>query len=484
MIRRLTTLFIAAACATTLSAAEPAYQVDTIEGPEGTSMEVGGITMMPSGKVAMCLHNGDVWFYDPAAKQWTQFAAGLHDPLGLVAISESELVVMQLPELTRLRDMDGDNVADEYNTITDGWGMSGNYHEFTYGPAVDADGNFMVSLNCASSGAGVRHEVRGEFREKAHHGRMYACVPWRGWVLKVSPTGQITPWAYGFRSPNGIGYDAHGRLLVTDNQGDWLGTSKLFHVERDKFYGHPAALTWTEGFEGRPLDIPAEKLNAMRQTAAVLFPHGFMANSPTQPIAIPEGFGPFAGQTVIGEMNSPRLVRVMLEEVDGKTQGACVALLEKHGLNKGNHRMVFSEAGELWIGQTSRGYWVGDNAVQRVKFTGTTPMDVQRMSLTRDGFELTFTRPVDPKTVKSERFKFERYRYAYHSKYGSPQMDQQAVKVESVKLSDDKKTVTVELEKLVPGFVYQLKVDGVKSADGRAVDNPLICYTLNRLRKG
>ena len=68
---------------------------------------------------------------------------------------------------------------------------------------------------------------------------MYSATPFRGWILKIAPDGKTTPFAPGFRSPNGVNFDSAGRLWVTDNQGDWLGTSKLFHVKEGNFYGHP-----------------------------------------------------------------------------------------------------------------------------------------------------------------------------------------------------------------------------------------------------
>ena len=74
---------------------------------------------------------------------------------------------------------------------------------------------------------------------KKNAGRMYSRVPYRGWILKISPDGTTTPFACGFRSPDGIGFDSEGNLLVTDNQGDWRGTSPLYTVKKDHFYGTP-----------------------------------------------------------------------------------------------------------------------------------------------------------------------------------------------------------------------------------------------------
>ena len=42
-----------------------------------------------------------------------------------------------------------------------------------------------------------------------------------------------------------------------------------------------------------------------------------------------------------------------------------------------------------------------------------------------DGFELTFTEPVDPKTAGDpESYTMQTYTYIYQSTYGSPEVDQ------------------------------------------------------------
>ena len=47
-----------------------------------------------------------------------------------------------------------------------------------------------------------------------------------------------------------------------------------------------------------------------------------MANSPTQPLvdSTQGKFGPFAGQMLIGEMNKPRIIRIITERIGGKIQ--------------------------------------------------------------------------------------------------------------------------------------------------------------------
>jgi glucose/arabinose dehydrogenase len=462
------------------------YTIETIPTPPGLSAEVGGVAFMPDGRVAACFHRGEIYLYKPAEKTWTLFADGLHDPLGLVAVSDTELVVMQRPELTRVRDTDGDGVADDFQTITDGFGLTGNYHEFAFGPLLDRDGNFLIALNTASNGAGMRHEMRGTFDPRSSYSpkdRMYSAVPWRGWVLKVTPDGKVTPFASGFRSPNGLGLDAEGNLFVPDNQGDWIGTSPLYHVEAGKFYGHPASLAWKQGERRKPLEIPLEELAAMRARPAILFPHNLLANSPTQPLLDTTGgkFGPFAGQMLIGEMNRPRIIRVIFDKVDGQIQGAAIPFLDDQGLRAGNNRLAFAPDGSLWVGQNDHG-WAGDKGLQRIAWTGETPFDVQGMKLTRNGFEITFTRPVDAAIASQPtNWRVKRYSYDYHAAYGSKQHDLEEAEVLTVHLSPDRLRVSLGFGDLIAWRIYEMRLDALKAEDGTAIANPLVCYTLNRL---
>lgn len=229
----------------------PAYTVEDIPLPPGLEAETGGLAFLPNGRLAACFTRGEVMFYDPESRQWTLFAEGLHEPLGLWAESGSEVVVMQRPELTRIVDNDGDGKADAYENINDKFGLSGNYHEFNYGPVKGKDGSFYLALNTASSGGGIRANPRGELRLHGRDGetglrQMFSVVPYRGWVVRISPDGELIPFASGFRSPNGLGWDKEGNLFVTDNQSDWVETSALYHVQEGHFYGHPASLVWKE----------------------------------------------------------------------------------------------------------------------------------------------------------------------------------------------------------------------------------------------
>lgn len=463
----------------------PSYKVTPI--PDAPSKfntrQIDGLAFLPDGRMIVCLPSGEIFFYHPKSGEWQLFAEGLHNPLGVFALSNSSIIVSQRPELTKVSDTNGDGKADDFEVVTDDFGMSGNYHEFHFTPVKDKEGSIFFALGTGSSGDGVRTIVRGKFDPRGRPGRMHASTPYRGCVVKVTKDGKTIPWSFGHRTPNGLGFDLKGNLFVTDNQGDWVGSSKLFHVKEGRFYGHAASLTWKPGFEGAPLDADPEDLARMRTRACVVFPHGSMANSPTQVLAItPEAhFGPFTGQLLVGEMNRNRIVRVMLEEVGGELQGACVPFIDGGSLPRGCNRMAWAPDGSLYVGHTKH-TWAGGEGISRVEWNGEIPFEGVSMNLTKTGFRFTFSKPVDKAIAgKVENWPFKRYYYQYHQSYGSPQMDVAPVKVELVEISPDGRSVDLHLEELKAWYIHEVDIKGLTSADGTPLANSYFAYTLNRL---
>jgi len=476
------------------------YRIGKVAIPPEIDPQIGALAPTSDAKVAACFHHGEVAIYDPQKQTWQKFAEGLHEPLGLLAEKDGSILVMQRPELTRLRDKDGDGVAESYETVWDGFGITGNYHEYAFGPVLAPNGKLLVALNCASGADTVFREVRGEWlnvgleREKfygdwkkvsAQVGRMYSRVPWRGWVMEFDPvTREATPFASGFRSPDGIGFDADGRLLVTDNQGDWRGTNELHVVERGGFYGHPASLPWRKDWtEGDPEKVPVERLEALRTRPAIQFPYGRYANSPTQPVVIPRSaaWGPFGGQVIVGEMNSPRLLRTWIERVDGAWQGGCVALLDTPPVKRGINRLLFV-GDTLYVGRIHLA-WAGDEGLGTVEPTGAFPFDAVDMKITQNGFRFSFTEPLARTASDLSRWKGERYNYAYHPTYGSPELNKSDLAFAKVTLVENDTVANVEVNGFQPGFIYDFDLTMLESAKGETPLNPHIAYTANRLPK-
>jgi len=465
-----------------------AFALSQVEVPAGIDDQVGGLAFLDDGRLAVAFHRGEV-FIRQTDGSWKQFAEGLHEPLGLLPDGKGALIVMQRPELTRLEDTNSDGKADRYRTLWDDFGMTGNYHEFAFGPARGPDGALYVALNLASSGAGVFKEIRGTWSEIGQAsrqqlmsgqtktaGRMYSRVPYRGCIMRIADGGRGAAelYATGFRSPNGIGFDAQGRLLVNDNQGDWRGSSPLQVVTKGSFNGHPASLVWTPGWDkGDPLALPVDELEKRRQAPGGVFIQGELSNSPTQPAVFPKSWGALAGQVVFGEMNAARLVRFVGEDIGGVHQGAMIPFLDTKALRNGNHRLAFAPDGALHVGKTHLS-WAGNNGIVRIEAPKALPALIESVHLTATGFEVRFTEAID---LASYQVSLRRFRYLYHVRYGSPKTDEAPLLVRSNILSKDRRTMAIELgEPIREGFIHELSFPGIRSAAGEEILGPVAYY--------
>jgi Family of unknown function (DUF6807) len=463
------------------------YDIEDIALPAGEK-SVDAMAFLPNGNLVCALSLSKIYIYNPSNKQWHLFAEGLHTPLGISVVSDNEIIVAQRPEITRLIDHNNDGRADQFETVSDDFGMSGTYGEWVFGPVKDDKDNLFFSLGSGSQyGSFLSNEVRGEFKLAGHQGRMNSSVPYRGWIMKISPDGKVTPFAKGMREPNAPGFDSQGRLLVPDNQGDWVGATQIYHVEQDGFYGWVPALAWQSGIKKPPQTIPINELFRMRTPPAVTIPYGDMSNSATQPLADSTGgkFGPFSQQVFIGEMNHSRIMRLMLEQVGGQLQGAVIDFFEDQDLGFGTNRLAFDKAGQLWVGQTFHEGWVGSSGLKRISWKGVVPPEVKNINLTDKGFKLSFTKALNRNTALNPKsYDIGSYYYNYQPKYGSKKYDQKNVKVISASLSKDNKEVTLELGTLTPWRLYDIRLSAIKDVEGNPIVNKRIVYTLNHLTTG
>lgn len=479
------------------------YKVNTVALPPDCVLEVGGLAFRPDGKLLACTRRGEVWLvHNPTADtldvKMTKFATGLHEALGLWVQDDNTVYVVQRPELTRLVDKDGDGTADEFVTVCDKWGVSGDYHEFAFGPARDKDGKFFVTLNV---GFGGGHQAK---------------AAWRGWCLKIDPkTGSMEPWAYGLRSPNGVNFSPEGDLFYCDNQGEWVATNKMQHIRQGKFYGHQAGLRWVKDspFAGKVPETVAtdmwydgtqpskKKLYDLGKfipwatpapvypdvdPPCIWFPYGRMGKSASEPVWDTTGgkFGPFTGQAFVGDQTNSCVMRVALEKVNGVYQGACFPF--RHGLQCGVNRLCFAPDGSLMVGQTNRGWGsLGGKpyGLQRIAYDGKEPFEIHHVALTADGFDLVFTKPVDSASLGNKPVSVSSHTYVYFKNYGCPETDTRFESVGAAKLSKDGKTLSVPVAGLKKGRVYEIRVDPLATADGEKVLHPEAYYTLNELVK-
>ena len=193
-----------------------------------------------------------------------RFAAGLGEPLGL-AVVDGDLYVTQKGEVTRLRDIDGDDIADEYTSIASGWPLSYNYHEFSFN-LVAHDGALWLGTSVPLKSGHTMYVVGPD--------GSYPVSDGPGSLIRVDPVKRT--WsieARGLRTPNGMGVGPNGILLGCDNQGSWVPCSRLNHLRPGGFYAHqekPDGMT--------PSDPPV-----------LWMPHNDISNSPAEIVTIAEG---------------------------------------------------------------------------------------------------------------------------------------------------------------------------------------------------
>ncbi|MBK1878145.1 DUF7133 domain-containing protein [Pelagicoccus mobilis] len=479
MNTKLLTLSAIAAASTlslTLSADEnyapSGYSIETVTTPDDVLFHITGLDTAADGTVYCATRFGDVWTYKNDS--WTKFADGLHEPTGLLVDEDGSILVAQKPELTRLVDSDSDGIADRYISFSDGWEYHDNYHEFTFGPVRDKDGNYFGTLN-------LSHNDPDAFSL----GAMGTSGGYRGFAFKVSPDGTFSPYAHGLRSPAGVGISPNNEIFFTDNQGDWVATSKLHIIEEGKFYGHPVSLIQIDGYDRKKIAaMEPEEFNPFREKPVLWIPHQEVANSPGNPEwDMTKGkFGPFSGQIFIGDQTQSNIFRCGLEKVNGQYQGFLINFMS--GFQSGNIRLDFDSQGQLWVGQTARGWGAKGNkpfGLEKVVWDGTHPFELLDMKLTKKGFQLTFTQPVNPNSIDAESLVFEKWGYNYWGNYGSPKVDETPVAVKSVKLKKGNTVIDVQLD-LQTDQVFSVKFPSVKNKDGHSPSVTQAYYTLNELK--
>ncbi|MEM9645184.1 MAG: hypothetical protein AAF989_09330, partial [Planctomycetota bacterium] len=222
------------------------------------ALEVSGLAPYDDERIAVAIRKGEVWLvggaYDDPPQSLTlhRFATALHEPLGLLRRG-GDLLTVQRTEVTRLRDTDGDDVADEYLTVAKGWGVTGHYHEYAYGPKLDGNGDIWLTLNI---GLGLKGE---QLERTTTSGLGYRQGLWRGWGMRIDSAGTLLPMCAGMRSPSGLGANRDGQMFYTDQQGNWVPTNSLHHMRTGVFFHHPEALASMDD-SGSPLsgieDVP------------------------------------------------------------------------------------------------------------------------------------------------------------------------------------------------------------------------------------
>ncbi len=191
-------------------------------------MDMPGPTDQPLDRVIQLHWNADGTYTK------TAFAEKLYAVMGLEE-KDGDVYVMNMPFLTRLRDKDGDGVAEEREEIltnlgppAPGWWPDGFNDHIVSGIRFGLDGRLYVAV--------------GDKGIPGATGRDGSSIQLRGGgVVRLLPDGtELEVVARGLRNVLDVAIDANGEMFTYDNTDDGLGWwTRVTHIVPGGAYGYP-----------------------------------------------------------------------------------------------------------------------------------------------------------------------------------------------------------------------------------------------------
>jgi cytochrome c551/c552 len=310
----------------------------------------------------------------------------------------------------------------------------------------------------------------------------------------------MEPFAGGLRSPAGYSFNEEGDLFYGENQGDWVGSGRVTHLAKGDFAGNPGGLKWAKE-PNSPLKLSLEdiqdngspmfeaaKKNPKIKLPAVWFPHAIMGISTSDILqdTTKGKFSPFPGQYFVADQGQSKVMRMGLEKVNGVYQG--FAINYREGFQSGILRERFGLDGSMFVGMTSRGWGStgkDDFGLQRLFWNGIMPFEIDMIKAKTDGFEFSFTQPVDVNSVKkAASYAIRSYIYKYQHQYGSPIIELKDLKIKGVEVSADRKRVRISIDGIRQFFIHEFTLKGVLNEKGEPLLHETAYYTLNEIPAG
>lgn len=476
------------------------FVVDTITLPENNPwrswMRLSALDFFSDGRAAVTTWNGDVWIVsglDDSLKnvKWKRFASGLFDPLG-IKIVHDQIYVMERSQITHLVDLNNDGEADFYECFNNDGGVAPIYHAFAMDLQTDSAGNFYYTR------AGLTIPPK---------------YPLNGGMIRVSADGAHAELiAHGLRAANGMSIGPHDEITCSDNQGNWVPSSRINLITPGGFYGyvphaHTAAkplatdapLCWI------PMALDNSSGGQVWMTSAawprVLTNH-LLHTSYGKAALFDVLWETIPAEKDLAKVQSPK------SKANAESSNASSTLDLRHGtldnpvaqggivkfplkFASGIQRARFNPRdGQLYVvglkGWQTDG--VKDGCFQRVRATGR-PLNMPvGLHVKAGGIEIIFSDALDKTSAEDlQNYSLEQWNYRWTEKYGSDDYSvadpkkkgRDAVNVRSAKLSADQKHLFLGIADLKP--VMQMKIKfAVKSSDDAPVEWE-IYNTINRV---
>jgi hypothetical protein len=424
------------------------FAIDTLTVPYDNPFKAlffcTGLDFLPDGRIAVCTCHGDVWLVrvDEAKAEchWQRFATGMYHPLGLKVV-DGKVVVLERGQLTRWHDNNDDGEADFYECLCNDWDTGAGEHSYDTCLETDPDGNFYFFKT-------------GDTQ-----------LPTGGCLMKVSKDGsKAEVFATGFRHPIGLGMSPSGVLTGADQEGNWMPATRIDEYKKGGFYGDMRAHHRTvppKTFDPPLCWLPRE-----------------VDNSAGGQVWVPkDSKWPLAGLPLHLSYGRCKAFVLLRQPFEGGSQGGAWDLGPK--FLSGVCRGRFAPDGNLYVCGLNGWQTCAekDGCLQRVRYTGE-PLGVPvKMEVVPDGVKLTFSQPLDRKTVEDpDHYRAAWWGYRWSGEYGSKrykvsdpkQEGQDDVPITAAKLSADGRTVHVTVPGMQPVMQMQLGMN-LRSSGGKPV---------------
>jgi hypothetical protein len=417
------------------------YVIDTLTIPYENRFKAlffcTGVDFLPSGDVVMCTVHGDVWLIKGVDKdlkelRWHRFATGLYHPLGLKVVN-GIVHVLERGQITKLHDLNDDGEADHYECLTNAWHTGRGEHSYDTNLETDSEGRFYFFKT-------------GD-----------ADLPHGGALLRCNADGSnVEVYCTGFRHPMALSVSPTGQVTGSDQEGNWMPSTRIDFYQKDGFYGY----------------MPAHHRKtppSIYDSPVCWFPRTLCNSAGGHSWVPADKFGPLAGQLLHLSYGRCRIQYVLpVQQVDGVTQTGAVDLGLKFlsGIMRGRFH---PKDGHFYVAglngwQTAA---VRDGCLQRVRYTGKPVLLPLTLAAHANGLVVKFSQPLDPTTVEPRRLGFSQWNYRYSGDYGSkawsitnPNREgADTIPIKTATLLADGQTVFLEIPHLRPAMQCQLTYD-------------------------
>ena len=428
------------------------FAVDVLTPPDSNpwlaQLRFTGLDFLPDGTMAASTWDGDVWLIestpDSTTLKWQRIATGLFQPLGLKVVG-GKIHLTCRDQLVVQHDMNGDREIDFYECLNNDHQVTEHFHEFAMGLQADTKGNFYY----AKSG---RHALE-------------AVVPHHGTLLRVSPDGEKTEiLATGFRAANGVCMNPDGSFVVTDQEGFWNPKNRINWVTlppsgAPNFYGNMFGYT----------DVTDESDSAM--IPPLCWITNTFDRSPAELLWVEsEKWGALNGSLLNLSYGMGKVFLVPHEQAGANMQGGMIELpipAFPTGVMRGRFK---PSDGQLYL--CGMFAWAGNasqpGGLYRLRATGKASHLPTGLHAAKSGLELTFTEPIDPAGVDPEQLQVSTWSLRRTANYGSKHFDEQSLTIEAATLSEDRRTLTIQVADLQPTWGMEVRYS-LRFADGATV---------------